>query len=374
MSVYFGGTVEKTTIDQAKIGSKLAKDVYTISGKLLVKKGSTYREPFIEHFREHGVHEIFIEPEGDVADVEATFDPVEMSRVVPDIKLVIEDKTRHHAYNQIKKTLSSISAVSNANIYKLKMVVEEIIEEMFKNKDFVLTLSQMRSVDDYTYQHSVNVGVLSILIGVDLGLDKDTLKQLGIGAILHDIGKIMISDDIIKKPAKLTTIEYQEVKKHTDYGYELLKRTNVSEEAAQIALFHHEKYDGSGYNKGLASTSIPLFARIVAVADVYDAMSNDRVYKKKVPHDQVFREISHLGNQHFDSKIMETFVRRLCIYPNGCGVILSSGERGMVIGQNGIFPESPQVRIFTPKSGNIKSLYYDIDLSKDRRHHIIGTF
>lgn len=356
-------------MEKVKHGAVFAKDVYAIDGKLLVKKGTTYREPFNDRFREYGVREIFVERSGDMVSGEQT--PIQKSFSIQD---VIHEKTRMHANNQMNKTLSRMGAVSNANIRKVRKLVEAMIDELLEKKDFVLALSQMRSVDDYTYQHSVNVGVLSLMIGIDLSLNKEELRNLGTGAILHDIGKTMISEEIIKKPSKLTKEEYTEVKLHTEYGYEMLRQTDISEEAAQIALLHHEKYDGTGYARGLKSTGIPLYSRIVAVADVYDAMSNDRVYQRKYSHDKVFREITHQGNRHFDPNIMEVFARHLHIYPNGSGVILNTGQRGIVLEQNTLYPESPMIRIFTPEYKDIRRLYYDTDLSLRREHYITDTF
>ncbi len=328
--------MEKTALEKVRDGAVFAKDVYAIDGKLLVKKGTPYREPFSDRFREYGVREVFIEKtEGKPHDdshgkshgsVHKTPLTLHKSYNIHD---VINDKTRMHASNQMNKTLSRIGSVSNANIRKVRRLVESMIEELLEKKDFVFALTQMRSVDDYTYQHSVNVGVLSLMIGIDLALDKESLKALGTGAILHDIGKIMIPEEIIKKPSKLTRDEYTEVRRHTDYGYEMLRHTDISEEAALIALYHHEKFDGSGYARGLKCRDIPLFSRIVAVADVYDAMSIDRVYQKKVPHATVYKEITHQGNRHFDPQIMEVFARHLHIYPNGSGVILNTGQRGL---------------------------------------------
>lgn len=361
--------MEKTTLDEVKIGAIIAKDVYGIDGRLLVKKGTTFREPFNASLREYGVQEIFLKKSGELTPETVTH--IQKSLNIHD---VIHDKTRMHANHQMKKTITRMNTVSNTNIRKISRLVENMIEELLENRDFVLALSQMRSIDDYTYQHSVNVGVLSLMIGIDMDLDKSALKQLGTGAMLHDIGKTMISEDIIKKPSKLTREEFAEVKKHTDYGYEMLRQTDISEEAAQIALFHHEKYDGSGYARGLKSDRIPLFSRIVAVADVYDAMSNDRVYQKKISHDKVFREITHLGNIHFDTEIMEKFARHLNIYPTGTGVILNTGQRGIVLEQNRLYPESPFIRIFTPEQQNIRNLFFDMDLSVERGSYIMDTF
>lgn len=361
--------MEKTSLDKVKFGSIIAKDVYGIDGNLLVKKGSTYREPFSDRFREYGVQDIFVHKNG-----EMTSETVKVIQKSLNIHDVIHEKTRHHANQQMKKTISKMRSVSNTNIHKITQIVENMIEELLEKKDFVMALSQMRSIDDYTYQHSVNVGVLSLMIGIDLNMDKASLKELGTGAILHDIGKIMVSEDIIKKPSKLTPEEYTEVKKHTEYGYEMLRQTNISEEAAQIALCHHEKFDGSGYSRGLKSSKIPLYSRIVAVADVYDAMSNDRVYQMKVPHEKVYREITHLGGSHFDSEIMEMFARHISIYPTGTGVILNTGQRGIVIEQNRLFPENPLIRIFTPENRNLRKLHFDMDLSLEKGLYILDTF
>lgn len=350
-------------------GSIIAQDVYGSDGVLLIKKGSMFREQYIPRFIDAGVQEIFVEENGSM-----TPETVMTIRRSLNIQDVIHDKTRTHAQNQIKKTMMKFKSVSGSDVQKIGQIVEDMIEQLLDKKDFVFALSQLRSVDDYTYQHSVNVGVLSLIIGIDLGLEKEALRHLGMGAILHDIGKIMVPEDIIKKPAKLTSEEFQEVKRHTEYGYDILIQTSIPEEAAKIALHHHEKFDGTGYSRGLKNTKIPLFARIVAVADVYDAMSNDRVYQRKSPPDKVFREITHLGEKHFDTHIMETFAKHINIYPTGTGIVLNTGHRGIVLYQNKLYPESPIVRVFLPKEHNPKRLYFDMDLSANTKYFIVETF
>ncbi len=350
-------------------GSIIAQDVYGNDGVLLIKKGSMFREQYIPRFIDAGVQEIFVEDNGTMTP--QTINTIRKSLNIQD---VIHEKTRTHAQNQIKKTMMKFKSVSNSDVQRIGKIVEDMIEQILDKKDFVFALTQLRSVDDYTYQHSVNVGVLSLIIGIDLSLTKEELKNLGMGAILHDIGKIMIPEEIIKKPSKLTLEEFAEVKKHTEYGYEILVQTDIEEEAARIALHHHEKYDGTGYCRGLRNTKIPLFARIVAVADVYDAMSNDRVYQKRFMPDKVFREITHLGDKHFDTEIMETFARHINIFPTGTGVILNSGHRGIVLYQNKLYPESPIVRVFLPKEQRAKRLYFDLDLSVNTKWSIKETF
>lgn len=361
--------MEKTLINDVIPGAIIAKDVYSGDGVVLVSKGVVFREHFVKRFNEAGVREIFIEEDGQM-----TKETVSNIRKCLHINDVIHEKTRTQAQAQIKKTMVKLSTVGYISINKISKIVEEIIEQLLEKKEFVFALSQLRSVDDYTYKHSVNVGVLSLIIGIDLNLDKDSLKNLGIGAILHDIGKAVIPEDILKKPSSLTHEEFSEIKKHTEYGYEILRQTDVTEEAAQIALYHHEKYDGTGYRKGLKGNNIPLFSRIVAIADVYDAMSNDRVYQKKLSPDKVFKEITHLGDTHFDCEIMEKFARHLSIYPTGTGVILNTDHRGIVISQNKLYPESPVVRVFKDERNDIRNLYVDIDLSSTKHLYIKDTF
>ena len=275
---------------------------------------------------------------------------------------------------QVKKIMVRYSAHSHINIDKIHKIVESIIEQLLSRREIVLTLSQLRSIDDYTYEHSVNVSVLSLIVGIDMSLGKESLDNLGTGAMLHDIGKAVIPDSVLKKPSKLTGSEFGEIKKHTEYGYEILSKINLPEEAACIALHHHEKYDGSGYPMKLKGDEIPLFSRIVAIADVYDAISSDRVYKRKFSPDKVYRQIAQLGGTHFDPGIMEKFVSHLALYPNGSGVILNTNHKGIVISQNKLLPQSPVVRIFRKDRSDIRNLYADVDLSQTKFLYIKETF
>ncbi len=361
--------MEKTYLSAVPSGAVIGKDVYGMDGVLLIPKGATFKDHYTQSFRNKGVTSLFVDKSGSLKK-----DTIEEIRASMEISDIIHDKTRTQAINQVKKTIVNFSCASGINISKLSKIVSDMIEQILEKKDFVFALSQLRSIDDYTYKHSVNVGVISLLIGTDLKLDSKALMDLGIGAILHDIGKVLISEDILKKPTKLTYEEFQEIKKHPQYGYDILKQSNVSEDAAQIALYHHEKVNGTGYTSGLKSSDIPLFSRIVAIADVYDAMSNDRIYQKKKTPDIVYSEITHASNTHFDSNIMETFCKHLSIYPNGTGIVLNTNHKGMVLSQNRMYPESPVVRIFKNDRSDLSKLYVDIDLSLSSNLFIKNAF
>lgn len=361
--------MQRISVNDIIPGNVAAKDILDYEGRTLISGGTVIRDGFVQRLKNLGIHEVFIND-----SISKSFNEEEEIPKSLHIDDIIYEKTRAQAKLQVKKIMVRFSTMGRINLTKLNMIIEDIIEQLLSKKDIVLTLSKLRSIDDYTYEHSVNVCVLSLMVGADLLMSKDELKSLGMGAILHDIGKVGVSEDILKKPSKLSTEEFEQIKKHTEYGYAILQKTNVPEEAAEIALYHHEKYDGTGYPKKMKGSKIPLFSRIVSVSDVYDAISNDRVYRKKISSDKVYKQIIQFGDTHFDGGIMEKFVSHLTLYPTGSGVILNTNHRGIVIDQNKHLPESPVIRLFRKERKDIKNLYVDIDLSKTQHLYIKDTF
>lgn len=360
--------MQKEYIGRIRDGAVVAEDVYDADGVLLMKRGGRFRAQFIPRFIEAGVQEIVVE-DGHLSET-----TVEAVRDALQIEDIIRERIRNQAIQQVKKSMLRYKNITKRDIQSLVGYVEEMIQELLEHKDFVLALSHIRAVDDYTYGHSVNVGVLALMVGIDLGLSKRQLKCLGTGAIMHDIGKIKIPDSILKKPGKLTHEEYEQVKLHTEYGYEMLIQTDLPQEVAEIARHHHEKYDGTGYAHGISGADIPLFARIVAVADVYDAMSNDRIYKRRYTHSRVFCELLSERGKQFDSEIMDCFLNHIYRYPLGTGVVLNTGHRGIVISLNPHLPESPVVRIFFTGKNHMGKRYADIDLAQRQKWYIVSAF
>jgi putative nucleotidyltransferase with HDIG domain len=365
--------VQKVTINNIVPGAVVAKPIYNEDGVLIVPNGMILHEKGVKKLMDLGVHEAFIVyPESETSKI------LDLYEESPHIDDIIYQKTRVQAKKLIKKAMDKMLPEKSIDIYRISKTVDEIIDQLLSTKDIVLTLSRLRNIDDYTYEHCVNVCVVSLVIGMDMNLQAPEMKQLGTGALLHDVGKVYIPEEVLKKPSKLSPDEYNEVKSHTDIGYKILVKSGVSEEAAQIALFHHEKYDGSGYNRSLRGKEIPLLSRIVTIADSYDAMSNDRVYRKKLPPDKVYKEIASLSGCHFDYDIAERFLRRIDLFPIGTGVILNTKHKGVVVAENKLLPQSPVIRIFRddsdPRNENVSTNYIDIDLSKTKYLFIIDTF
>ncbi|MCX7843513.1 MAG: HD domain-containing protein [Clostridia bacterium] len=344
-------------LDNILPGMKLGKTIFTSEGKVLLAAGIELRNNYIDKLRNNGIFEIFIE------------DDISYHVDIPD---VICEKTRLQAKIIVKKLMESSSFCSTINIGKVKEIIDKIIDELLSSKSILVSLSEIKSVDDYTFEHSVNVCILSLITGIGLGFNLTRLMDLGVGALLHDIGKMRIPEEILKKPSQLTVEEFEEIKKHTIYGYEILKNNpNVSMISAFIAFAHHERFDGSGYPLQLKSENIHQCARIVAVADVYDALTSDRVYRKKLRPHQVVEYITSLGSHHFDNDIVQEFIKYISVYPVGTGVVLSTKERGLVVRVDKSFPTRPVVRIVYNEFFERLAVCRELDLSKILNIHIV---
>jgi len=220
------------------------------------------------------------------------------------------EQTRQEALTLVKKFEKNHAIADTAEMKQVKALVRQIISELLENEDILSNLSSIKSLDDYTFEHSVNVCLISLMIGIGLSFAMPRLKELGTGALLHDIGKLTIPEEILKKPSRLTVDEFNLIKKHTLYGYEMLKdNKNVSMVSAFIALAHHERYDGSGYPLKLKGDDIHNCARIVAMADVFDAMTSDRVYRRRLHSLEVFEYIGANGKLMFGQDVMNSFMQ-----------------------------------------------------------------
>ncbi|MEW6399275.1 MAG: HD-GYP domain-containing protein [Bacillota bacterium] len=203
----------------------------------------------------------------------------------------------------------------------------------------------MRSYHDYTFVHSVDVAVVSIVIGLASGYDRPRLRELGAGALLHDVGKVKIPTEILDKRESLTTQEFERVKLHTTLGYQIISQSReFSYVSAHAALEHHERLDGSGYPRRLRGDKIHEIGKIVAVADVFCAMTSDRVYRRKVPPQEGIRHMRAAASK-FDQRFVRRLALRVAAFPNGTFVRLSTGEFAVVVRQDPRNSERPVVRL-----------------------------
>jgi len=349
--------VRRVNLDKIQSGAILAKTVMTLEGRVLLASGMKLTEEYKRKLKANGITEIYIE------------DEISKNLHVPE---VVHEEIISEAKRKIKLMMNNPSIKTSIDGFQVMKIVEKIITDILLNKDIVANLSDIRSVDDYTFSHSVNVCILSLIIGIGFGYSGDKLRELGVGSILHDIGKVMISQEILKKPVQLSSKEFEEIKKHTIYGYELLKKTKgITMMASHISLGHHERLDGSGYPYQLRGNDIHKAARIVAVSDVYDALTTDRVYRKKLMPHEVIDYITSLASYHFDQEVVDVFIRYIAYYPVGTGVILNTGEKGIVKKYNKKYPTRPVVRVVMDAEGKMLSKHKEVDLSNELKYRIV---
>lgn len=281
---------------------------------------------------------------------------------------------RNEAEELVRGFLRKARLSGEIDTKSVDSTVGRMVDSLFRNPDALTSLSRLKSFDDYTFSHCVNVSILSLAIGKHMGLKKKEIKDLGIGAILHDIGKMLVPESILKKPAKLTEDEFSVMRTHASLGDDLLSQNSeISREARQVALHHHERFDGSGYPAGLAGEEIPIFARIGAVADIYDAMSSNRVYQKAVAPEEALRKLYIMRGTHLDPAIVERLIKCLGIYPIGTLVELNTNEKAIVRSLNPANPLKPTVLMVSDRHNRMLNLPFVLPLSEDQSRWITSS-
>ncbi len=338
------------SLDLIKEGMVNARPIFTSNGLMLLDKDVVIKEAYLDRLKEFGVTSIYIRD--DLGDENIIYD-------------IVREELRKDAVLATEKIMNNICYFDEIELEEVKSIIVNIVEDLLATKDILVNLSEIRIIDDYTFGHCVNVSILSLVTAINLGYNKEQLIDLGVGAILHDIGKTKIELEILNKPCGLTMSEYDRIKKHTSFGYAILNNfKNVSYDSKIIALSHHERYDGYGYPYNVKGEDIHEFARIVAVADVYDALTNDRVYRKKISIDEAIDYITSMSGSQFDGKIVDKFVENIARYPVGKGIILNTGFKGYVVLNKKNYISRPLVRILYNNLGERVKVPYILDLSE----------
>jgi len=338
-------------LDNIKPGSILGKTIISADGRVLLGEGISLSKEYIEKLKKLGINSAYIKNE--------TLEKLEVQLNLEDI---ISDVTRTEAVLVTKKTLNNIMKGKILEPAPVFSVINNIIDDLVNQESLLVNLSDIRSFDDYTFAHSVNVAVLSLIMGIALGYDQIKLRNLGIGALLHDIGKIKIPLNILNKAGKLTDEEFEIMKSHSAEGFQILRENReFTILIAHIAYQHHERYDGTGYPRNLKEKNIHKFARIVAIADVYDALTADRPYRKRILPHEACEYLMGSCNSHFDYQLVSIFLQHVAPYPIGTIVLLNTGEKAVVVEQNKHFLLRPILMVFE-KDGQELSRAFQYDL------------
>jgi putative nucleotidyltransferase with HDIG domain len=231
--------------------------------------------------------------------------------------------------------MSRIAAGDPIEISKVLEVGAFLTQQIITDPYGLVALTSLRQCDDYTVEHCVDVSILMVALGHRLGRHNEELHQLAVAGLLHDVGKQRVPEEILQKPDKLTAEEFQVMKKHPEWGFELVSQLEgCSETVANVTLRHHERLNGSGYPFGLMGLEIDAASRIAGVADVFDALTSDRVYRRGFPTREALQLIFRIKDSHFDESVVGALIKLVGVYPIGTEVLLSTGERAVVVEPN----------------------------------------
>lgn len=352
--------MRRVSLVNVKPGMKVGRSVRSGNGQVLLNTGVILNDRYIARLRSLGIPSLYID-----------------DGFLPDIQVddVIPEEIRIKAVKQVKNLLKAHAKSLGDNVKESEKVystISEIIDQLLNNHNLMVELVDIRSMDDYVFAHSVNVCVLALMTGISLGYERPKLFHLGMGSLLHDIGKVLVPKEILNKPGPLTEEEYNIVKKHPEYGLQILsKNPQVSSLSRMVVYQHHERYCGTGYPQGLKDSEIHEFAQITGMVDMYDALTADRVYRKAFPPHEAYEMIAGAGDYLFPYHIIEPFLSNIAAYPAGTVVELSSREIAVVMRTTKGLPLSPRVRLLYDKAARPVTTLIELELS-DYRNVVIS--
>ncbi|WP_219592738.1 HD-GYP domain-containing protein [Aeromonas salmonicida] len=244
------------------------------------------------------------------------------------------------------KFIRQLKAGEPIDITPLATVAEEMVDTMFTHGDAMLCLARIRAKDAYLMEHSMNVAILLANFGRYLALERSVLKELTLGGLLHDVGKIMTPDEVLNKPGKLTDEEFTVMRQHVVHSHDILSNTpGITATMLEVAANHHERLDGTGYPRHLKGDQLSLYTRMSGIVDVYDAVTADRVYKQGMQPTQAFRILLKGADHHFDRLLVTKFIKCMGVYPVGTLVQLSNQRLAIVMQRNPQEPLKPVVKV-----------------------------
>lgn len=345
---------------ELKEGMITLTDTYSTKGKLVLVKNSILTKSIINRLIKNDV--IFV----DVSD-ESIY-PTSLENIESDMEqqdFILHSQEYKIFEQRYTKNIKEVSEQLNDIVHKNAPIeidtllnnTMDIINSTNSPLSIFAMMSNMKSYDDSTFTHSLNVSLICNIFSKWLELSDNEIELVTTCGLLHDIGKIMIPDSIIKKPGKLTDDEFKIIKKHPKKGYDILKQNNTDIQIQHAALMHHEKCDGSGYPLKLVDNQIDWVAQIVTIADIYEAMTANRVYRKALSPFTVINKFEEDGLRKYNPKYLLTFLERVVNSYVNCKVKLSNGEEGDIVYINRVNLSKPLVKT--------KDNY--IDLAKDYR-------
>ncbi|MFZ7104451.1 MAG: HD-GYP domain-containing protein [Peptococcaceae bacterium] len=322
--------------DYLKEGQKLARPIYDEVGRILLHKGTIIRKNYISRLEQLGIPFVYIEDE--------LVGPI-------DSEDIIHDSVRIQALKMIKSTMEQAKISRDIDIRYVSEIVNKILDDIASAQSLLVTIMDIRSKNFHLFNHSISVAVLSVITGMVLKLDQVKIKNLGMGAILHDVGKSLAPGE-----------------DHTAAGFNLIRQNkDINITCAHVAYQHHERYDGKGYPRGLKGEEIHLFGAITAMANYYDRLvapqadTKERMY----PYQAIEKVVAESGRR-FHPELVIAFTRNIVPYPVGSLIKINTGSLGVVTGLHSNYPTRPVIKLVTDKFGGLLDVFPEIDLLEEK--------
>lgn len=336
-------------------GMTLSEDLYADNGVHLISKGTVITEVLEKRIKRFRLKPIKVEIYDDVVVEELTDYEDNTQKRERDERLTAAYTVAKVEVKEVLDNIYSGKDIEDKDIIKAVETVKSTVKDSF---DVLKCLDSIKDADEYTYAHCVNVSILAMTIAKWLGLPEDQVDEVAKAGLIHDIGKTKVSQDILNKQGPLNSYEYDEVKKHSTYSFRLIEGMDgITKDIKMAVLMHHEREDGTGYPLGVQSDQIHKYAKILAVADVYDAMTSNKAYRKKKSVFNALKELKNTMYNKLDRVILDKFIERMISHYIGEYVILSTGETGQLVHVNPRDVLRPIV--------NVDTVYLDLSLESD---------
>ncbi|MBS4041634.1 MAG: HD-GYP domain-containing protein [Flavobacteriales bacterium] len=357
-------------INSVKEGSQLAKTIFDKEGRILLSEGVKLSESLLRRVKANNIFSIYIHDEYSQNEIEDIIKPELRQKAIKLIKDSFASFTK--GINQNSNNKMQAVKIKYEYTNSINQLVKDILDDILSRQNIFVNLVDIKSMDNYTYEHSVNVTLLSLIIGIELNLNKDQLFELAVGAMLHDLGKTFVPVEILFKAGALKAEEFEIIKNHTTKGYEYLKNNiDISGVSRMVILQHHERIDGKGYPLNLKGQEINNLAKIVTIADVYDALTSDRPYRRAMSPNEALEYLMGGVDRFFEYQYVKAFIRRVIPYPEGTLVKLSSGDIAVIDKVNVEYPLRPQVRVI--KQFKDRQELIGLDLLNEKNLTILGV-
>ncbi|ANO51490.1 HD-GYP domain-containing protein [Woeseia oceani] len=278
-------------------------------------------------------------------------------------ELVRAQEIEKHASQAINSVIDGVRNGARLDVPQLEQAVDPLVDSVLRNSDAMAWLMRIREKDEYVYQHSIGSSVWAVVFGRHLGFNKETLNAVGLGGMLLDIGKTQLPNELLRKPGKLNESETALMRKHVEFGLQILRDAGKNDARVEIMLAtHHERFDGSGYPNQLKGTLVPVLGRVAGIVDCYDAMVSRRPYAETQSTFDAMRQLQAMAKGQFQKEMVDQFVQAVGMFPTGSLVELNTGEVAVVTAQNNYQRLRPEVMIILDRDKQLCDDFRTVDL------------